>query len=102
MTIEKVELTGPKHTFRVFHSFPEDPTLAVYVSVIKALEDQVWVGTPFGGLNHPLNSLEIQSLVQLLLGRPVMIGGELPYEVHDIDEPNPSRSWKAYELKTLP
>lgn len=100
MTIEKVELAGPTHypTFRVYHSFSEDPTMGAYVSIVEVFEDsnQIRVGTPLACC-RPLNPIEVQALVQLLLGRHCEVGSE-PLDTIEVLEDNCPRRWKTYML----
>jgi hypothetical protein len=97
MTLEKVELVG-KGTFRVYHSLSEDPAMAIYVSLVEISDTRVRVGTPLGGLAHSLNSIEVQSIVQLFFGRLITIGIESPDPTGD----NQGRYWTAYDIMTLP
>jgi len=101
MTVEKVELTGLSNpTFRVYHSFPEDPTLGMYVSMVEVIEEsnQIRVGTPLI-CSRPLNPIEVQSLVQLLLGKHCEVETE-PIDTIDTLEDTCPRCWKTYELNT--
>jgi hypothetical protein len=100
MTVEKVELTGPSMNpiFRVYHSSEEDPTMGLYVSIVEVLEDnnQIRVGTPLI-CPSPLNPIEVQSLVQLLIGRHCEIETE-PIDTIDSLQDSCPRCWKTYKL----
>jgi hypothetical protein len=100
MTVEKVELAGPSTNpiFRVYHRFKEDPTMGMYVSLVEVIEDdnQIRVGTPLI-CSKPLNPIEVQSLVQLLLGRHCEVETE-PLDTIDLIQDSCPRCWKTYEL----
>lgn len=84
--------------FRVYHSSEEDPTMGLYVSIIEVIEDnnQIRVGTPLI-CPSPLNQIEVQSLVQLLIGRVCEVGSE-PIDTIEILEGDCPRLWKTYLL----
>lgn len=68
MTVEMFEQVGPAHhrRGRVYHSFPEDPTMGMYVTLVEVVGNQVKVGTPLScpcpmsyicGLSRELESI---------------------------------------------
>lgn len=98
MTVEMFEQVGPAHhrLGRVYHSFPEDPTMGMYVTLVEVVGNQVKVGTPLS-CPCPMSIIEVQAITQLLSGRiPRLLGA--PVDTILIVEDQCPRRWDTYDL----
>lgn len=96
MAVEIVKMEGT-HSAKVYHNILNDPMLAGYVTLIEVEGDQVRVGTPLACASG-LSLLEIYSVVQLILGRAVVIKAEPVDTVVSVAEEGCPRDWKTYDL----
>jgi len=98
MTVEQFELTGGANSYqaRVYHSFPDDPTWGVYITLVNVTGDQVEVGAPLA-CAFPMSVIELQAVVQLISGKiPKMLGD--PSDTVDNVNGDCPRCWKTYQL----
>jgi len=86
------------HACKVTHSFPEDPTMGIYRTLIMVDESSntVHVGTPLA-CPQAINHVEVHAVVQLLLGRIVTVEAQSIDTVDTVSDGCP-RCWKTYEL----
>lgn len=97
MTVEIVTMSGD-YGARVNHTIVNDPTWSSYFSLVEVvLPNMVQVGTPLA-CPSPLSTIEVQSIVQLILGRSVTVGAQ-PVDIIDkLGEKGCPRCWRTYEL----
>jgi hypothetical protein len=97
MTVEIVTMAGENQA-RVNHTIPNDPTWSSYFSLVEVvLPNTVKVGTPLA-CPTPLSNLEVQSIVQLILGRAVTVGAQ-PVDIIDkLEEKGCPRCWRTFDL----
>jgi len=93
--VEIVKMEGEQGA-RVYHTIVNDPLWASYITLVEVKGDQVHVGTPLAcgsGLSH----LEIHSVVQLILGRAIIMR-PTPVDTLVKFDDTKIREWKTYEL----
>jgi hypothetical protein len=96
VTVNAVKIEDT-NSAKVYHSFANDVTWGSYVTLVEVEGDQVRVGTPLAcgeGLSH----VEVYSVVQLILGKPVIIQATPLDTVVSVEERGCPRDWKAYRL----
>lgn len=98
MTVEAVKISGIMEA-TVSHTIPNDPIRGFYVSHVKIDGTKVKVGTPIACYEQ-LTNLEVQSVVQLILGRAVQVGPHLHQHYDSLEEGQGLRCWKAFSLIT--
>ena len=97
MTVEIVTMSGD-YGARVNHTIPGDPLWGSYFSLVEVvLPNTVKVGTPLI-CHQPLSNLEVQSVVQLILRRPVTVGDQPVDTIDSTEEKGCPRCWKTYDL----
>jgi hypothetical protein len=100
MTIEVVKMEG-KSGALVHHTIPDDPTWGSYISRVEVEDHRVRVGTP-RACYQPLSNFELTSIVQLIVGRVVLIGLEATDEVDSFEgRDRKLRTWKTFDLTIL-
>lgn len=95
MTVEIVSMAGENQA-RVNHIIPNDPTWVSFFTLVEVDGFHVKVGTPLA-CGSGLSLIEIVSVVQLILGRAVIIR---PFPVDTIvklEEAGCPREWRTYE-----
>lgn len=84
-------------TCKVTHSIPNDSTWGSYKTLILVDKGGVIVKTPLA-CPRPLSNVEVQSVVQLLLGRAVTIGVSPVDTCDHFEEPGCPRCWQTYSM----
>ena len=97
MTVEIVTMSGD-YGARVNHTIPNDPLWGSYFSLIEVvLPNTVKVGTPLS-CPAPLSTIEVQSIVQLILGRSLTVGAQPVDTIDEVGAKGCPRCWRTYEL----
>lgn len=99
MTIKECQLTTA-FSYRVTHTVQDDPTRSTYLTLVMVddVTKLVHVGSPLS-CPQALSHLEVTSLVQILLGRSVLIGENPTDQIDTVDSNNCPRCWKTYQLR---
>lgn len=92
MPVEVVQMEGFQRA-RVHFTLPNDPTPGWYISRIEVVADLVKVGTPLASYQD-LTLLEVQAVVQLILGRAVQVDADVLDRLDD----ECVMSWKTFRL----
>ena len=97
MTVEEYRLLTIL-TCRVTHTFPHDPTLAQYKTLVEVIEksNTVIVKTPLA-CHQPISTLELQSVVQLILGKAVTVGAQAVDTCDHLEQIGCPRCWQTFE-----
>jgi hypothetical protein len=96
MTIEVVKMEGFQRA-RVQYTLPNDPTLGWHITRVEVVGDLVKVGTPLTSYQD-LSILEVQSVVQLILGRAVQVEVNAVDQLDDVEINGCVRCWKTFRL----
>jgi hypothetical protein len=95
MTVETVRMEWFQPA-RVQYTLPNDPTLGWHTTYIEVVGDLVKVGTPLTSYRD-LSNLEVQSVVQLILGRAVQVEVNALDQLEDVKD-NCVRCWKTFRF----
>lgn len=96
MAVEIVKMEGT-HSAKVYHTFSQDVTWGSYITLVEVEGDQVRVGTPLA-CNSGLTTLEVYSVVQLILGKAVVIDPTPLDVIVSVEEEGCPRDWKTYRV----
>jgi len=99
MTVEIVTMSDD-YGARVNHIIVNDPTWSSYFSLVEViLPNKVKVGTPLA-CPFPLSTIEVQSIVQLILRRPVTVSPQPVDSIDSVEEKGCPRCWQTFEYAT--
>jgi hypothetical protein len=97
MTVEIVTMSGD-YGARVNHTIPNDPMWRSFFSLVEVvLPNMVKLGTPLA-CPEPLSNIEVASIVQLILRRPVTVGAQPVDTIDSVEEKGCPRCWQTFDL----
>lgn len=97
MTVESLAMIGERGA-RVQHLIPNDLTWSSYFTLVEVIENSntVIVKTPLA-CPQPISTLELQSVVQLILGKAVTVGAQAVDTCDHLEQIGCPRCWQTFE-----
>lgn len=97
MTVESLAMIGERGA-RVQHLIPNDLTWSSYFTLVEVIENSntVIVKTPLA-CPQPISNLELQSVVQLILGKAVTVGAQAVDTRDHLEQMVCPRRWQTFE-----